>query len=408
MSYADSNRGITITTKLLSQKSLRALQWEGFYYGAVCVKQVQITVPYEKTEVVFDFLLDGLNIKNVMKFNADNAIVLQFRIPDDSVNDTIEGLKSRGVGIEYRFVDILDLKASLPRESEEKENDTKMQRDATLAVEEIYENVKKQSSLSFDYIAFIILAAIMAGIGLIQNNVTVIVASMLLSPLMGTMLGVAFGYVVGDNALFVKGTRNEAIGLALSLLVGVALAIVILLFDPTMLTVITDDLASGNITEITRRAGFSPLDVGVAIFSGAAVAVSVTKGDMSSLVGVAISAALMPPAVNASFMMVLGLIAAHPVIFSVGLGSFALLAMNIILIIISAFVMFKVKGLTSLADKSATWTAVTQFRQTSSESLYHTATESKENNAAAVFTPAAKEKEKTEEETQPPEEPKKS
>ncbi|TFH01029.1 MAG: DUF389 domain-containing protein, partial [Candidatus Thorarchaeota archaeon] len=260
-------------------------------HGAVRVKQVQITVPYEKTEAVIDFLLDSLNIKNVMKFNADNAIVLQFRIPDDSVNETIEGLKSRGVGVEYGFVDILDLKASLPRETEEKTSDTKIQRDATLAVEEIYENVKKQSSLSFDYIAFIVLAAIMAGIGLIQNNVTVIVASMLLSPLMGPMLGIAFGYVIRNKSLLVKGTKNEVIGIALSLSVGVILAVIMPLLEPTMLATITANVEGGVITEITRRAGFQALDVGVAIFSGAAVAVSVTKGDMSSLVGVAISAA---------------------------------------------------------------------------------------------------------------------
>ena len=368
------------------------------------MKQVQITVPFEKIEAVYDFLLDGLNIKNVMKFTSDNAVVLQFRIPDDSVNETIEALKSRGVGVEYGFVDILDLKASLPRESEEKTNDSKIQRDATLAVEEIYENVKKQSSLSFDYIAFIILAAVMAGFGLIQNNVTVIVASMLLSPLMGPMLAIAFGYVVRNNSLFVKGTMNEVIGIILSLSVGAVMAIVLLL-DPTTIATITNDVGIGttvtNITEITRRAGFSPIDIGVAIFSGAAVAVSVTKGDMSSLVGVAISAALMPPAVNASMMVVLGLGTANPFILRVGVGSFLLLLINIILIVISAFVMFKVKGLTSLADKSATWTAVTQFQKTSSESLYHTTstteTTEKKEETAAVFTPA-KEEEKVEEE----------
>ncbi len=369
------------------------------------MKQVQITVPFEKIEAVYDFLLDGLNIKNVMKFTSDNAVVLQFRIPDDSVNETIEALKSRGVGVEYGFVDILDLKASLPRESEEKTNDSKIQRDATLAVEEIYENVKKQSSLSFDYIAFIILAAVMAGFGLIQNNVTVIVASMLLSPLMGPMLAIAFGYVVRNNQLFVKGTINEVIGIVLSLSVGVVMALVMPLLQPDMVTTIANDVGTTagtivNITEITRRAGFSPLDVGVAIFSGAAVAVSVTKGDMSSLVGVAISAALMPPAVSASMMVVLGLATGNVYILAVGVGSFYLLLMNIILIVISAFVMFRVKGLTSLADKSATWTAVTQFQKTSSESLYHTTTDTteKKEETAAVFTPA-KEKEKVEEES---------
>ncbi|MHA2242148.1 MAG: hypothetical protein ACXACE_11140 [Candidatus Thorarchaeota archaeon] len=37
------------------------------------MKQVQIVVPFEKTETVFAFLLDVLDIKNVMKFNADNG-----------------------------------------------------------------------------------------------------------------------------------------------------------------------------------------------------------------------------------------------------------------------------------------------------------------------------------------------
>ncbi len=392
-------------TKLLIQKSLKAHVWESRQYGAVCVKQVQITVPYEKTEAVFDFLLDSLNIKNVMKFNADNAIVLQFRIPDDSVNETIEGLKSRGVGVEYGFVDILDLKASLPRESEEKENDKKIQREATLAVEEIYDSVKKQSAISFDYIAFSVLAAIMAGLGLIQNNVTVIVASMLLSPLMGPMLGMALGYVVRDASLFTKGTKSEVVGIALSLSVGAVMAIVMPFIQPDMISTITNNVGTTfgqvvNITEITRRAGFSPLDIGVAIFSGAAVAVSVTKGDMSSLVGVAISAALMPPAVNASLMVVLGLVTVNWYIFAVGVGSFLLLTMNIILIVISAFVMFKVKGIKALADKSATWTAVTEFRKSSSETLYHKLADKVEEKveSAAVFTPAKEEK-KPEKET---------
>jgi uncharacterized hydrophobic protein (TIGR00271 family) len=365
------------------------------------LKQVQITVPYEKTEAVFDFLLDGLSIKNIMKFNADNAHVLQFRIPDDSVNETIEGLKSRGVGVEYGFIDILDLKASLPRETEETASEERIQREAALAVEEIYENVKKQSSLSFDYIAFVILAAVMAGLGLIQNNITVIVASMLLSPLMSPLLAVALGYVVRDNALFVKGTKNELIGIALSLSVGVVMALVMPLLDPNSVTTIVNDVEGGILTEITRRGGFWTIDVGVAIFSGAAVAVSITRGDMSSLVGVAISAALMPPAVNASMMAVLGLAIGHSGVLAVGGGSFLLLGMNLIVIDLAAIVMFRVKKLTSIANKSATWTAVTQFRVTRSESLYHRPTNEKTPPEAAVFTPADKTEttEKAEKET---------
>jgi uncharacterized membrane protein len=141
-----------------------------------------------------------------------------------------------------------------------------------------------------------------------------------------------------------------------------------------------------TITEVTRRAGFSILDVGVALISGPAVAVSVTKGDMSSLVGVAISAALMPPAVNAALMIMLGAMHANIIIINIGIGSLWLLGMNIILIDLSAILMFRIKKLTPLADRSATWTAVTQFTKTRKESLYHTTRP--ESNGGAIFTPA--------------------
>lgn len=354
------------------------------------MKQVQVTVPYEKTEAVYDFLVDVLNIKNIVRFTTDNAHILQFRVPEDAITDTMEGLKSRGVGVEFGFIDIWDLKASLPREMSEEAQENITQREATLAVEEIYDNVKKQAAISFDFISFVIFSAVIAGIGLAQNNVTIIVASMLLSPLMGPMLGVALGYVVNDKALFLKGTKNELIALGLSFAVGAILGAIIppmmdFLYPGTvpLMQVVTDDMNAGILTEITRRAGFSALDVGIAIFSGGAVAVSITKGDMSTLVGVAISAALMPPAVNVGMMLMLGAVNGSILGIEIGLGSLALLAMNIVIIDVAAIVMFKIKKLGVIADKSATWTAVTQFKQKRPPSLYHIP-----GSQAASFTDA--------------------
>jgi uncharacterized hydrophobic protein (TIGR00341 family) len=353
------------------------------------VKQVQIVVPFDKTEEVYAFLLDVVGVKNIMKLNADNAHQLQFRVSDDQMNDTIERLKSRGVGVEYGFIDILDLKASLPREADETK-ERNIQREATLAVEEIYENVKAQTWLSFDFLAFTILAALMAGIGLIQNNVTIIVASMLLSPLMGPMLGVALGYVVSDRALLVKGTYNELIALVLSIAVGALMGAVMAIFLPGFGAEVDAQYGSDVLTEITRRGYLlSWLDIGVAVFSGAAVAVSVTKGDMSTLVGVAISAALMPPAVNVGMMIVIGVANATLYGVTIGVWSLILLGTNIILIDIAAVLMFRIKKLTPISAKSATWKAVTEFQTMRSETLYHSRNDRAPTEVArATFTPA--------------------
>lgn len=368
------------------------------------MKQVQIVLPFDKTEAVYDYLIDTLDVKNVIRFNADNAHFLQFRVSDDTVLETVEKLKARGVGVEYGFIDILDLKASLPREAEETK-EKRIAREANLAVEEIYESVQSGASLTFDFIAFTIFAAIMSGIGLIQNNVTIIVASMLLAPLMGPMLGVALGYVVRDRSLFVKGTVNELISLAISFAIGALMAILMPIFYigtaefPTLMSQVEYEMSQGILTEITRRSGFAILDMMIAIVSGGAVAVSVTRGDMASLVGVAISAALMPPAVNVGMMITLGAISGSAVGVGIGVGSLGLLTMNIILIDIAAIVMFRIKKLTVMADKSATWQAVTDFRPTRSTSLYHTDAEEppkmvSSEEKAATFTPAPKSAEK--------------
>ncbi len=370
--------------------------------AATLLKQVQIVVPYDKTEPVFGFVIDHLNAKNVLRFATDTAHILQFRIPDDAVLETVEKLKSRGVGVEYGFIDIMDLRTSLPREADDT-GERRIQREAALAVEEIYDNVRQQASISFDFIAFVVLAALMAGLGLAQNNVTVIVASMLLSPLMGPMLGAALGYVVGDRSLFILGTRNEMIALVLSFAVGAVVALVLPLVYPALIPTVLSDIDGGVLTEITRRAGFSPLDVGVAIFSGAAVAVSMTRGDMSTLVGVAISAALMPPAVNVGLMIVLGLVSSSAAMIQIGIGSLVLLVMNIVIIDISAIIMFRIKKLTAIADKSATWKAVTEFQKTGTTTLYHhpppqaiaqSLEKPREPSAVASFKPANSSKEK--------------
>ncbi len=334
------------------------------------MKQIQVTVPLDKAPGVYNFIVDSLGVDNLIQVTMERGLFLIFRVPDSMLAGLIEKLKKKRIGVDFGFIDIIDLNASLPRRESEPSERT-IQRESTLAVEEIYENVQAQASLSFDFLAFVVLAAAMAGFGLVQNNITIIVASMLLSPLMGPMLGVALGMVIGDRDLYVKGTVNELIALAISFAVGAVLAVAMPLIQPDLLSTVESDLANNVVTEITRRGyPFSALDIGIALFSGAAVAVSVTRGDMSALVGVAISAALMPPAVNVGMMLTLGVVGASQAAFSVGVGSLALLVMNIVLIDVAAAGMFRIKKLTAIVGKSAEWRPVSDMKE--APSMYHT------------------------------------
>ncbi|MGV9170556.1 MAG: TIGR00341 family protein, partial [Promethearchaeia archaeon] len=256
------------------------------------------------------------------KFHAVGKTVRNRLYLENSLNEAILSLKNLGVGVEYACIDVLELEGSIPRQIED-EPEQKMQRETSLIVEKIYEDVNESASMTFDFITFVILSAIMAGSGLAQNNITVIVASMVLAPLMGPMLGVALGYVVGDKALFIRGTRNELIALVVSFGIGILMGSVMLYLMPELVTRVESNWMDGTVTEITRRGGFSWIDVSIAAVSGAAVAISVTRGEMSSLVGVAISAALMPPAVNVGMMLALGLFGTSTAALQIGLGGYS-------------------------------------------------------------------------------------
>ena len=124
---------------------------------------------------------------------------------------------------------------------------------------------------------------------------------MLVSPLMGPIIAGIFGTVIKDRSLQALGLKNELIGMLLATLVG-------FLFG--LISCATDDrysMGEGLTQEMLSRCELHSLYVGVftALFSGAAAAIGVLGGNTGPLIGVAISASLLPPAVNSGLLWAL-------------------------------------------------------------------------------------------------------
>ena len=64
------------------------------------------------------------------------------------------------------------------------------------------------------------MVSVIAGVGLAENSSVVLVASMLISPLMGPIMGGTFGWVIKNGELMKMGIRNELVGLTLCLTCG--------------------------------------------------------------------------------------------------------------------------------------------------------------------------------------------
>jgi len=170
-----------------------------------------------------------------------------------------------------------------------------------LIVAEVIKRIEGGAEFSFDFVCFLVVAACLAFMGLVENSSVVLVASMLVSPLMGPILAIVFGTAVRNRKLVKIGVAREFYCLLICIICGFIFGCVFVTkFNRTrsMLAITTSN--NWPTTEMASRTGWSCLVVGLAIAvpSGVGVAISVLGGNSGSMVGVAISASLLPPAVN--------------------------------------------------------------------------------------------------------------
>ncbi len=244
-----------------------------------------------------------------------------------------------------------------------------------LSVEEIYTKIATGTRLSFDFLALLVVSCIIAAIGLATNSPVIIVAGMLLAPLMGPILGLSFGVIIKDRRLVMTGIKNEAFGLSIAVIMGLIMGAVLI-----PVTLIPGWPWPWPTAEMLARASLWLLALGivVAAASGAGVALAATRGDIGSLVGVAIAASLMPPAVNAGMNLVYAVFAltnGNIVLFYFGLEvaglSFVLVLMNIVLINIVAMAVFKLKQVAPIKSKSIFWHDLPQLDKKRRDELWH-------------------------------------
>ena len=175
---------------------------------------------------------------------------------------------------------------SLPTSEEEIEYETKQiplfTHADTSRYKELFANLREEARASSSFITLMILSTILATVGLFLNSSSVIIGAMLLAPLMQPIVSFSMGLLRFDYDLLLGGLKSVTIG-------------IVLVFVASSL--LSAFLPYENITnEIEGRLHPSTLDLIVALISGVAAAyVKNNQKITSSLAGVAIAVALVPP-----------------------------------------------------------------------------------------------------------------
>lgn len=164
----------------------------------------------------------------------------------------------------------------------------------------------------------LIFAIFMASLGLNVNSTAVIIGAMLISPLMGPVMGIGLSVGLNDFELMKRSLKS----LLITTMFSVVTATIFFLFNP---------IAEAQ-SELLARTSPTIYDVFIALFGGLAGVVALSTKEKGNVIpGVAIATALMPPLCTAGY----GLASGNLIYF---LGAFYLYFINTVFISLATFI----------------------------------------------------------------------
>ncbi len=192
----------------------------------------------------------------------------------------------------------------------------------TASRDEVVANISKGVEFRGVNLWVLIFATMIASLGLNVNSPAVIIGAMLISPIMGPIMGVGLSLGINDFDLLKRSLRN------LALMFGVAIVTSTIYFFVSPL--------SANSSELLARTSPTTYDVLIALFGGLAGMVAQTRTDRTSTVipGVAIATALVPPLCTAGFGIATGQLRFFA-------GAFYLFFINSVFIALATYVMVR-------------------------------------------------------------------
>lgn len=190
--------------------------------------------------------------------------------------------------------------------------------------EELKAKMAQGALLDFNYMLLTFLSTIVALIGLLQDNIAVVIGAMVIAPFLGPNLAFAFGTSLGNKGLMTYAFRTGLVGVGFASLIGVAFGF---LWGGVPVS-----------EELMGRTTIGLDGVALAVASGVAGVLSLTSGLSMTLVGVMVAVAILPPAATFGFMAGAGEI-------KLAYGALLMVSVNIVCVNLSGLLVFLAKGI---------------------------------------------------------------
>jgi uncharacterized hydrophobic protein (TIGR00341 family) len=296
------------------------------------LRLIEMVLPEPQIKTVQELLQDRPVVDVWYDRLSDSQTLVKILVSTEETEPLID-LFDQHFSIETGFrLILLPVAASVPRVEEPEQTPSEKEKEkpqpeekspARVSREELYTQMAATSKPSLSYFVMVVLSAIVAAIGLLNNNVAVVIGAMVIAPMLGPNMALALATTLGDMDLAKRSLKTNIAGL----LTGLILALIfgfLLTVDPSN-------------PQIAPRTHIGLVDIILALASGIAGALAFTTGAPTSLIGVMVAVALMPPLVTLGLML-----GSHN--FISAMGALWLLLTNIICVNLAGVVTFWAQG----------------------------------------------------------------
>ena len=265
-------------------------------------------------------LLDKNFIIECWTYKSKNdQVITKVLIQDEYAKDLLASLEKKS---NHRVV-IYPIEGTLPKinSNGRVKEKIKIGKFISVSKEELYDDISEPVSLSMNFILMVFLSSVIAGIGILEDNIAIIIGAMVIAPFLGPNMSMAFGTTLGDWPIIKK-----------SILTGVSATIIALLISMIW------GFTANDMSAITIDPDIEYQDILLALICGFAGVISVISIQNSSLIGVMVAVALLPPLIRGGLLLGGGN-------YGYALNSFLIFGTNIICLNIAGIVTFYFAGI---------------------------------------------------------------
>lgn len=241
----------------------------------------------------------------------------------EEVSNVVEGFETLLIPVQT-YISKETIHEETKEEEAQEDDEEEKSRLLRASRHELMNAAEKNSHITMNYSLLILLSAIVATVGIIKDSEAVVIGAMVIAPMIGPVISVAFFAILGDY----KGLGQSAV----SSLYGIAIVLFI-------------SIAFGYFTDVGMenaqyldRTKVTLIDIPLGVASGAAGALAFLNRLSGNLVGVMVAVALLPPSVAMGMSIGDGSMTA-------AYGAFLLVTVNIMSILLAAVSIFSISGI---------------------------------------------------------------